>query len=102
MAEEALAARSHQHGHAQRHEFGERRHELKIVSDRLAEPDARVDVDLRHAGGSGRRRRGLEELPDLPDDVGVLRVELHDGGIALAVHRDEPGSVRGCDVRQAG
>ena len=64
-------------GTPSRHELGERRHELEIVADRLAEPDARIDVDLRHAGGSGRRRRGLEELPDLPDDVGVPRVELH-------------------------
>ena len=102
MAEETLAARPDEHGDPGRHELGERRQELEVVTDGLPEPDPGVDVDLVDPRRPREPRPPLEELPDLPDDVVVVGIPLHVGGSALAVHGNEPGAVLGGDLRQAG
>jgi hypothetical protein len=59
MADEALAAGPDQYRDTGRHELWERSQELKVVADRLAEPDPRVDVDLRDTGGTSVRDASL-------------------------------------------
>ncbi len=100
MTYEALATGPHEHRDPCRHKLGERGQKLQIVADRLAEADARIDVDLLDTGRRGPRRTRLEEPAHLGDDVVIAGVVLHIGGSPFAVHRHKAGAVIGGDRRR--
>ena len=93
-AEETLAAGAHQDAVAQVAEAVQGTQQFPVVFRVLGEAESRIQDQLfgLDAGGGERLAQGDQFLDDLGDDVGVVCLGGHRGGVPAAVHEHVGGA----------